>query len=45
MGHDATAYNMGMVHLRGAPSHPGGKMVSEKMVAAPKAKKEKKQMM
>jgi len=27
MGHDATAYNSGMVHLRGSPfSHPGGKM-------------------
>jgi hypothetical protein len=42
MGHDATAYNMGMVHIRGAPSHPGGKMTSEKMVPEAKAKKSKK---
>jgi hypothetical protein len=25
MGHDATAYNTGMVHIRGS-AHPGGKM-------------------
>jgi len=45
MGHDATAYNMGMVHIRGAPSHPGGKMAPEKMVPEHKGKKAKKEMM
>jgi len=48
LGHDATAYNMGMVHLRGAPSHPGGKMAKDELVHHAKghhSKKSKKEMM